>query len=148
MKLLPHSKDPLVVRSSFDDQKGWQTVAGLIRAPVLDGDETFYAHVQFLNDRDFQDCDARSLLARSATYPHHAVFIIDKATLGSLEYPVLVADLYGEPGRTFRALPGQVQAIENNLSITNMNFAEFADSADADGVFRGYRGAQTCGPQG
>jgi hypothetical protein len=35
-------------------------------------------------------------------------------------------------------VPRQVQAIENNLSIANMDFFEFADSADADGVFRGF----------
>jgi hypothetical protein len=28
--------------------------------------------------------------------------------------------------------------IENNLSIANMFFSEFADSVDDDGVFRGF----------
>jgi hypothetical protein len=31
-----------------------------------------------------------------------------------------------------------VQSIENNLSIANMDFAEFADSVNEDGVFRGF----------
>jgi hypothetical protein len=35
-------------------------------------------------------------------------------------------------------LPSQIQAIENNLSIANMDFEDFADSVDADGVFRGF----------
>ena len=28
--------------------------------------------------------------------------------------------------------------VENNLSISNMDFYEFADNADADGIFRGF----------
>ena len=35
-------------------------------------------------------------------------------------------------------VPGQVWSIENNLSIANMDFFEFADRTDPDGVFRGF----------
>ncbi|GAA4579965.1 hypothetical protein GCM10023176_58710 [Micromonospora coerulea] len=38
----------------------------------------------------------------------------------------------------FRALPQQVQAIQNNLSLANMDYIEFATSAGAEGVFRGF----------
>jgi hypothetical protein len=55
-----------------------------------------------------------------------------------LEHPILVVDLYTEPGRSFRVVPAEVWGIENNLSTANMDFAEFADEADADGVFRGF----------
>jgi hypothetical protein len=41
-------------------------------------------------------------------------------------------------GCAFRAVHRQVQAIENNPSIANMHFFEFADSADADAIFRGF----------
>jgi hypothetical protein len=54
------------------------------------------------------------------------------------EHPFLVLDLLDERGRSFRALPREIQAIENNLSIANMDFSEFADSAGSDGVFRGF----------
>jgi hypothetical protein len=47
-------------------------------------------------------------------------------------------DLYTEPECEFRAIPSQIQGIENNLSIANMDFAEFTDSVDEDGVFRGF----------
>jgi hypothetical protein len=49
-----------------------------------------------------------------------------------------VVDLYAEPGRTFRVVPRETWAVENNLSIANMDFAEFADRADPDGIFRGF----------
>jgi hypothetical protein len=39
----------------------------------------------------------------------------------------------------FRALPSQIQSIQNNLSIGNMDFEEFANNIDPDGVFRGFK---------
>ena len=54
------------------------------------------------------------------------------------DHPLLVLDTRIEPGRSFRALPSQVQSIENNLSIANMDWEDFAGAVDADGVFRGF----------
>ncbi|WBC08931.1 hypothetical protein [Micromonospora sp. WMMA1947] len=47
-------------------------------------------------------------------------------------------DLVHEPGRWFRVLPAEMWSVEDNLSIGNMDFFEFADAADPDGVFRGF----------
>jgi hypothetical protein len=47
-------------------------------------------------------------------------------------------DLYESSGQEFRAVPSRVQSIENNLSIANMDFEEFAEAVDRDGVFRGF----------
>jgi hypothetical protein len=58
--------------------------------------------------------------------------------MGQGEHLLLVVDLYAERGREFRAEPSQIQGIENNLSIANMDFAEFADNCDPEGVFRGF----------
>lgn len=54
------------------------------------------------------------------------------------EQPVLVVDLSNDPGRNFRVIPAEIWGVENNLSIANMDFEEFADSADPDGTFRGF----------
>jgi hypothetical protein len=35
-------------------------------------------------------------------------------------------------------IPSQIQGIENNLSIGNMVFEEFATAVDERGVFRGF----------
>ena len=72
-------------------------------------------------------------------YVHSVLFVGDTVAARSPEFPILVLDLRRQRGRTFRAIPSQIQAIENNLSISNMDFAEFADNAGADGVFRGFR---------
>jgi hypothetical protein len=54
---------------------------------------------------------------------------------------VLFADFseLNEPTvRTFRSIPSEVKPIVANLSLANMDFAEFADNTDPDGIFRGF----------
>jgi len=51
---------------------------------------------------------------------------------------VLVVDLYSDPGRSFRVIPSELWGVENNLSLANIDFEEFADAVDRDGVFRGF----------
>jgi hypothetical protein len=46
--------------------------------------------------------------------------------------------LFDDPGYEFCTNPSQIQGIENNLSTANMDFGEFADSVDEDGVFRAF----------
>ena len=41
-------------------------------------------------------------------------------------------------GQEFRAIPSEIQGIENNLSLANMSFEDFARAVDGDGVFRGF----------
>jgi hypothetical protein len=50
----------------------------------------------------------------------------------------IVVDLYENSGSEFRAIPSMIQGIENNLSIANMDFEEFANAVDESGVFRGF----------
>ena len=48
------------------------------------------------------------------------------------------ADFGDVLGREFRCEVDEIASIEANLSIANMDFAEFADSVGEDGVFRGF----------
>ena len=66
------------------------------------------------------------------------MIIVDRTAITHPEHALLVLDLFEESGQIFRALPAAVQAIENNLSIANMDFAEFAENCDPEGVFRGF----------
>jgi hypothetical protein len=62
---------------------------------------------------------------------------MNATTAASPKLPLLVIDLDDEDASApFRCLPKEVVSIESNLSIANMDFFEFADSADADGVYR------------
>ena len=136
---LPKTNNPLVVRTSFENRKAWKEICKAIRAPVPAPGDTFYAYVEFLENAEFQGLDTRELLARvPGDYRHSFVFVVDSTTINHPEYPVLVIDLRGAAGRHFRAIPATIQAIENNLSISNMDFSDFANAVDKDGIFRGF----------
>ena len=64
--------------------------------------------------------------------------VVDSIAVHGPDNPILVVGLRRDRGRVFRAIPAAVQSIENNLSISNMDFAEFAGAVDQDGVFRGF----------
>ncbi|NHA69415.1 DUF6924 domain-containing protein [Phycicoccus flavus] len=54
---------------------------------------------------------------------------------------LIFVDLHpGEDGdaATFRCTPEQVEGVVANLTLSNMDFHEYADAADEDGVFRGF----------
>src|SRR5690349_17396898 len=143
MKQLPTTPDPLVVRTCFESQESWETVCALIRAPQYFTSDPFYANVYLLDDIEFENLATDALLARvPGNYPHSFLLVVDRITITSPEFPVLVIDLYADRGRSFRAIPPQIQGIENNLSIANMDFFEFADAADTDGIFRGFPGEE------
>jgi hypothetical protein len=60
--------------------------------------------------------------------------------MADAERTLLAVDLYDEPGRTFRLPPWWYADVSANLSISNMDFHEFADAADESGTYRGFDG--------
>ena len=66
------------------------------------------------------------------------VFVADAIALTESERPILCVDLIDQPGRAFRCIPRQLWGVDNNLSLANIDFDEFATSVDADGVHRGF----------
>ena len=133
MPKLPDAENALVVRTDFSDQGAWETVQREITEPV-DG---FQAYVHFVDDRELSGLSLPEIV-KAAGHDRSYVMVVDRTAIESSEHPVLVIDLYDEPGRTFRALPSCVQSIENNLSISNMDFEEFARAVGKDGIFRGF----------
>jgi hypothetical protein len=131
--------NPLVVRTDFKNQNAWEEICEAIRAPVRDGDDTFYANVKFVSDIRYRDFSVQRLLAIVPhDYDHSFFMIVDSTSLTSPDFAVLVVSLRENRGSSFRAIPSQIQGIENNLSIANMDFHEFAESVDQDGVFRAF----------
>ena len=141
MKYLPTTSDATVLRTDFSDQAAWEAVRDAIRRPSPEG---FEAYVEFVDDKAFAGWTTRQLLAAvPAGYPHAFVVVVDRKAIADPQHPLLVVNLCDDgrgsaAGAEFRALPAQVQSIENNLSIANMDFAEFASAADPDGVLRGF----------
>jgi hypothetical protein len=139
MEMLPKTENSPVVRTNFDDEDAWKTICEMIQRPVPHGfGNTFQAYVTFVENAAFKDLKEQELLKRvPADFGPSFLMVVDKAALQAPEFPILIIDLYRERGRSFRAIPSQIQSIENNLSIANMDFDEFADYVDEDGVFRG-----------
>ena len=139
-EFLPFTDDPPVIRTDFEDDAAWKVVCNLIRRPVNDAGQEFYAYVDFVENPIFRSRSEKELLEMvPPQYGHSFLFIIDRVATKGPEYPILVMDLRVQPGRTFRVIPSEVQDVENNLSIANMDFGEFADNVDQDGVFRGFK---------
>jgi hypothetical protein len=136
----PRAKLPWVVRTEFGHDEGWEAICKVIRAPVPAVGDTFYANVQFVEEAELGGLGVAELLARlPGDYRHPVLFVVDLVAVTAAEYPVLVVDLLDERGRSFRAIPSTIQSVENNLSLFNMRFYEFAERVDADGIFRGIR---------
>lgn len=139
MKLLPKTAHPLVIRTDFENQQVWKNIWQLIRTPVPVPGDTFHALVERLEDAAFRNCSPEDLLARvPGGYPHSFLIVADSTTMTHPDFPLLVIDLRVDRGRSFRAVPSAIQSIENNLSIGNMAFAEFANAVDNHGIFRGF----------
>lgn len=137
MKPLPETEDVLVLRTDFSDQWAWWRICAAVQAP--EPVHGFRAYVECLEDEAYEGVTLAQLLQLvPADYNHGFIFLVDEATISSPESPLLVVDLFDEPGRSFRAIPGEIWGIENNLSLANMDWEEFADHVDEDGVFRGY----------
>ncbi len=146
---------PWVVRTDFSNQSVWRDLQQAIAAPQREPgtDLEFLAHVQFVDERKYQGLTPEKVVRElPADYGFEFLFVTDAATFRSAERPLLVvgfrsAEESSDGGRgerreiqTFRAIPATIQSIENNLSIANMDYADFANSVQADGVFRGFPG--------
>jgi hypothetical protein len=138
MRRLPASINPLVLRTHFSNENEWQILCKEILTPQTA--LGFLPNVVFTRDRSFQDYTEADLLPEgTAQYDHSFIFIADKITIENPEHPVLCIGLQHNRGMKLRTIPSEMWGIENNLSISNMDFEEFSNAADEDGVFRGFR---------
>jgi hypothetical protein len=147
VKANPKTENALVLRTDFSDDAAWSALATAIQAPVGD----FRARVTLVSDPVYGDATLEQVTQLASKAGHAFVFIADSIALANAEHPVMVVDLIDEPGRTFRVIPSEAWGVENNLSLANMGFDEFADAVDDDGVFRGFprdTGSPGRGPKG
>ena len=136
MRAFPKASDALVVRTDFSDAAAWSRLRSSIEAPVGE----FCANVAFVDDRDYEGLTIEQLLALVPEGSDQTfIFLADRDAISRPDHPVLVVDLVHQRGRLFRVIPSELWSIENNLSIGNMDWEEFADNVDVDGVFRGFR---------
>jgi hypothetical protein len=137
MKGLPKTENAMVLRTDFADDAAWDALRAAIREPSEEG---YRASVDCVSDPAYAGLTVGQLVALSSKGSgRNFAFVADRPTFTDPERPVLVVDLHAEPGRTFRVIPREMWGVENNLSLDNMDFHEFADDADPDVVFRGFR---------
>jgi hypothetical protein len=132
---IPSGDNPLVLRTDFSDEAAWKSLRGALEkseddsAPELD----------IVSDPTFAGVTPKRLpKLLSKESPLTFAFIIDAAALTQRDHPIQVVDLQEKPGRWFRVVLSELDNVASNLSIANMDFAEFADAVDDDGVFRGF----------
>ena len=133
MKPIEETESPVLIRADFSDDPAWERICAVIQEPR----DPFFPNIEILDNREYEGASSegvRQLLEES--YSHGFAFIADETTMKEKDHPVLVLDLAED--RDFRAVPSEIAAIENNLSIGNMGFEEFAEGADEDGIFRGF----------
>ena len=156
MKPIPETENTVVLRTDFSDDAAWKAICAAIREPAAEYQIDFaewaaineaigqyvgelQANVVFIDDPEYADITIDQLLKLVPEDSNQTfLFVVDRVTVSHTDHPILVVDLFTERGRKFRTVPSQIQAIENNLSIANMDWEDFADNVDADGVFRGF----------
>ncbi|HEV2330457.1 MAG TPA: hypothetical protein VGY56_16870 [Verrucomicrobiae bacterium] len=156
MKTLPETDQTLLIRRDFSNDTVWQEIRSAASQPgpgfqealglmsevreaagePLDEIET---NLHIVDDRDYAGATVEQLLEGWDESAHQAILIVvDGATISDPDHPVLIVDLGEERGRAFRALPSCVFEIESNLSICNVDWEDFANAVDDDGVYRGF----------
>lgn len=136
--------ESLLIRTDFSDDAAWREIAVAAMAPVpQSGDTEFAAYLTCIDNREYDGLTIDGLLDVFGEPPPYYAFVVDAETVKNPEHPIIT--VYAGPdeperprGRTFRVIPSEIWGVENNLSIANMDFEDFADSADEDGVFRGF----------
>ncbi len=136
MSTLPEEDEGgYLIRTDFSDDAAWQATLAAVTARYGIFRGTFHV----VDDPANADASKEEIARRLGPgFDHTYIFLVDSVTLTHPERPVLVVDLYDRPLREFRAVPAEVGAIQINLSLANMDFEDFADVADPDGIFRGF----------
>jgi hypothetical protein len=147
MPTLP-GRGTLLVRTDFTDDDAWDRARDeATREYEPDG---FRAYVEPVSDPQWADATWESVKAAApAGDEQRVLFIADSITFASPEHPILVVDLDDKifsvaefpeiaDRAPFRCIPSELWGVENNLSISNMDWEEFASEVGVDGVFRGF----------
>lgn len=153
-QLFSEGATPLL-RTDFSDDAAWERVVQTVTAPVDFGDEAgglYEPYIEPFTDRGYEGATGPSLADDLHGERLGYVLLADHRTMREAaaggEVTVVYMDRSVTPedaaefgfvyGCEVRCTVGEVASIEANLSIDNMDFDQFADSVDADGVFRGF----------
>ena len=141
--------ETMVIRTDFAHETEWTEIQLAIVEPQTEDD--FMADVRFVDDRSCDGLTVPQLLELVPADSNEVlVFIVDTETLTHPDRPVLAVRVWdyeeggGDNGKgpdygsTFRVIPSEMWAVENNISLANMDWEDFTDNVDDDGIFRGF----------
>lgn len=135
MSQVPEEEGGYLIRTDFSDEAAWQSTLGAVLARYGIFQGTFHV----VDDPAYANATKSAIVDRlGRDFDQYFLFVVDRETLSHPERPVLVVDLHERSLHEFRAVPAEVGAIQINLSLANMDFEDFAGSADPDGIFRGF----------
>jgi hypothetical protein len=140
--ILPASPDLglLLVRTDYSDDRAWRAALSAANAVYdMDDFERVGALLQPVESLALSNLTPGELAALAREGYLSQIAVADAQTMR--DQTVLLVDFSEQneqAGRTFRSIPSEVEPIVANLSLANMDFAEFADSTGPDGIFRGF----------
>jgi hypothetical protein len=157
MKLLPQSDQTLFIRTDFSNDAVWQEIRSAASKPGPGFEEALgllndvhdaagsalnplETNLHIVDDLAYAGATVEQLLESldDDEANHILLIVVDQTAVREPDHPILIVDLLGERGRTFRALPEYVFEIESNLSIGNMDWEEFVNGVDDNGIYRGF----------
>lgn len=135
MPTLPPSESSLLVRTDFTDDAAW---SALRTAVTTESDDGFLPDLEVVDDRAWDGASVEDVrdAALATGVDSVVLFVADGPALAG-ELPVLVVDLHEDPPPPFRCVARKLWSVENNLGLANMDWHEFVDASDEDGVYRG-----------
>lgn len=136
----PGDLSVLLVRTDYSDDGAWRAAVESATA-VYEADdfERSGACLELVEAPELAGLTPPDLVLLPRAGYLSEIAVADARTMKDQTILFLDLNEYNEQvGRTFRAVPQQVEPIAVNLALANMDFFEFADSADPDGVFRDF----------
>ena len=140
--ILPAAPDLglLLVRTDYLDDRAWNAALSAATAVYeTDGFDRMGAVLRPVESPALANLTPEELVALEREGYLGQIAVADAQTMQ--DQTVLFVDfnaLHGQAGRTFRSIASEVEPIVANLSIANMDFAEFAENTDSDGIFCGF----------
>ncbi|SEC25457.1 hypothetical protein SAMN04490357_1561 [Streptomyces misionensis] len=140
MKSLPQTNSTLLIRTDFSDQAAWQALHTAVATP---NEDDFLADVHVVDDSAYRDLTIEQVISLAPAGRSSLMIVADKTALTTPEMPLLAVHLpyEDEPEQDheeLRVTAEELWSIENNISLANMDWEEFVEAADDDGVFRGF----------
>jgi hypothetical protein len=142
VKLLPGGGGDLLIRTDFAAQQVWDDLCALIAHHAREG---LLTTVRIVDDPVYEGFTAEQLLGLVPGDSDCVYLAVADAQTsapdGRIQDRTLLIVNVGpgdeEHGSIFRALISEFASIDANLSVANMDFSEFREAVDDDGVYRG-----------